>query len=137
MIYFARLSSLTGGTMALVGFFVIGIKLLYEPLLPVIAQGHWLTLFFFVAAGCCLLFVGQIFGNDLFSFCGRNSVFSEMVNPPRSVGFDGGAGYLSSLPGEDTNPFSQPATEASATTTPVTTNTLEDPLVLRSPKKLY
>jgi len=90
MIYFARLSSLTGGSMALAGFFVIGIKLIYEPSLPEVAQGHWLTLFFFVAAGCCLLFVGQICGNDLFSLRGRNSIFSEAVKPSRSEGFYGG-----------------------------------------------
>jgi hypothetical protein len=127
MIYFARLSSLTGGTMALVGFFVIGIKLLYEPLLPEMAQGRWLALFLFVAAGCCLLFVGQICGNDLFSLRGRNNIFSEMIKQPRSVGFYGGEGYLSSLPGEDTDPYRQSAPEASATTTPIATTKLEDP----------
>ena len=127
MIYFARLSSLTGATLALAGLFVIGIKLFHEPTLPEVALGHWPTLFLFVAAGCCLLFVGQNCGNDLFSLRGRNRVFSEMVKPPRSVGFYGGEGYLSSLPGDDTDPNNKPATDTSCNDDSCYKIKLEDP----------
>jgi len=78
MIFVARILSLVGVTVAIVGIVTIALMeiLDYKCLLPADFQNYRLPVFFFTILGAVLLLIGQLSGNDLFKVRGKDSIFT-------------------------------------------------------------
>jgi hypothetical protein len=71
MIFIARLLSLIGATVTIVGMGAIAIMILSEGL-----QDYWPSVLFGTLNGVVLLVIGQLCGNDLFKVLGKDSIFA-------------------------------------------------------------
>ncbi|WP_298857053.1 hypothetical protein [uncultured Sulfitobacter sp.] len=91
MIYFARIASLIGCAVMVIGIATIAVMALLEAKgwIPAHLQEQWVLVMSGTGLGAVVLMIGQTCGNDLFKVRGKDSIFALRNRPGDRNSFGG------------------------------------------------